>query len=147
MKSFQSKFVVEAPFSTVVAFHASSAALKKLSPPPVWVHFHRLEPLAEGSVVEFTLWFLIIPFRWKAVHSQVSQFGFVDRQESGPLKAWKHEHRFIRISDQQTQVEDRIDYQHFSGWKGLIPRLLFNAWGLKLLFLYRQWVTRYSLRA
>jgi hypothetical protein len=146
MKVFKSKFTVDAPFAQVAAFHASTKALKKLTPPPIWVQFHQLDPLAEGAVVEFTMWFIIIPIRWKAVHSQVTETGFIDTQESGPLKVWEHTHRFESISDNKTKVTDQISYDHFSGRKGALAKLFFNPLGLHFLFFYRKWITRILLR-
>ncbi len=146
MMHFESSFVVNADLSQVAAFHASTSALRKLTPPPIWVQFSRLDPLAEGAVAEFTMWFVIIPFRWKAIHSQVQQSGFIDQQQSGPLQFWKHEHRFESISDNKTRVTDRITFKHFPGFKGIISRLFFNQLGLSFLFFYRKWVTRFSLR-
>ena len=147
MKIFESKFIVNANLSQTSAFHASTNALRKLTPPPIWVQFHHLDPLSEGAVAEFTMWFVLLPFRWKAVHSDVKSTGFVDQQESGPLKLWKHTHQFKGLSDHQTMVIDRIEYEHFSGIKGVISKLFFNQLGLRFLFFYRKWITRFSLRS
>ena len=92
------------------------------------------------------MWFVFIPFRWKAVHSEVNPTGFIDQQASGPLKSWKHTHQFRRVYDHQTMEIDRIEYEHFSGIKGVISRLFFNQLGLRFLFFYRKWITRFSLR-
>jgi ligand-binding SRPBCC domain-containing protein len=51
------RFQVNAPLEAVSFFHRDTRALKKLTPPPVIVRLRRVEPLAEGSVSEFTLWF------------------------------------------------------------------------------------------
>ncbi len=146
MKIFESKFIVAADIAQISAFHASARALRKLTPPPVWMQFHHLDPLSEGAVAEFTMWFAVIPFRWKAVHSEVQPNGFIDQQESGPLKIWKHEHQFKAISENKTLVYDRIEYVHFSGLKGFISRLFFNQLGLSFLFFYRKLITRLSMR-
>ena len=147
MLYFESNFVVNAGLLQVAAFHASTNALRKLTPPPIWVQFSRIDRLAEGAVAEFTMWFVIIPFRWRAIHSQVQQTGFIDQQQSGPLQFWKHEHQFKSISDNKTSVTDRITYKHFPGLKGFITRLFFNQFGLRFLFFYRKWITRFSLRS
>ena len=88
MSEFDYSFVVEAPLEAVSEFHYSTATLKKLTPPPVFVQLHAVEPLGEGSVSEFTMWFGPLPVRWRAVHSNVSQDGFTDRQERGLMKRW-----------------------------------------------------------
>jgi len=146
MKSFEYKFTVNASLEKVRAFHRDTTSLKKLNPPPVFVQLHRVDPMAEGSVSEFTMWFGPIPVRWRAVHSQLSKHGFTDTQERGPMARWQHTHRFQPMSDQVTQIQEHIEYEHFPGWRGLLTHLFFNPLGLKALFTYRKWATRQSLR-
>ncbi len=142
---FHAEMVVHAPADAVAAFHASTKALRWLTPPPVWVQFHHLDPLGEGAVAEFTMWFLFFPIRWRAVHHQVSNTGFVDEQEAGPLKFWQHVHRFETISDQQTKISDTVSFSHHAGSRGVLSRLFFNRFSLQFLFKYRHWVTRRRL--
>ena len=146
LKTFDYAFMVRAPLAKVAAFHHDARALKRLTPPPIFVKLHCVEPLTEGSAADFTLWFGPVPVRWQAVHSDVDQLhGFTDLQRSGPMKWWKHIHRFGAIGAQSTQVTDQIEYAHHSGWRGLLSRVLFNSLALRLLFFYRGVVTRAAL--
>jgi ligand-binding SRPBCC domain-containing protein len=129
----------------VRAFHHDTRTLKKLNPPPIIVQLHRVDPLAEGSISEFTLWMGPLPIRWRAVHSQVSEFGFTDTQERGPLAHWQHSHRFEPLDEAATRVHEHIKYRHHPGWRGLFSRLLFGPLSLRLLFAYRKWVTRRAM--
>jgi hypothetical protein len=44
-----------------------------------------MEPLAEGSISDFTLWFGPLPIRWTARHSHIDPLhGFTDTQVRGP---------------------------------------------------------------
>ena len=36
---------------------------------------------------------------------------FVDEQESGPFKSWRHEHDFERIDEKNTRMLDRVTYR------------------------------------
>jgi ligand-binding SRPBCC domain-containing protein len=147
MPVFESSFRVDAPLARVAEFHRSPAALRKLSPPPIFVQFHRLEPLAEGSLADFTLWFGPLPVRWRARHHSVDPLrGFTDRQESGPLAAWEHTHRFEWQSAGSTRVTDRVEYRHHPGRRGMLTRLLFARPFLAFLFRYRAWATRRAVR-
>jgi ligand-binding SRPBCC domain-containing protein len=97
-------------------------------------------------VAEFTLWFGPVPLRWVAVHSNVSaQHGFTDTQQRGPLKAWRHTHRFEAVDASTTHVSEHIEYEYPSGLPGLLAHLLFTPPALSFLFTYRQWVTRRAL--
>ena len=94
MPVFDFRFNVDASLESVREFHRDTSALKRLTPPPTIVQLHKVEPLGEGSVSEFTLWVGPMPLRWKAVHRDVSETGFTDIQVSGPARAWEHTHRF-----------------------------------------------------
>ena len=61
MPTFEFRFRVPAPLSVVRRFHHDTSALKKLTPPPVFVQLHEIEPLSEGSVSRFTLWMGPLP--------------------------------------------------------------------------------------
>jgi ligand-binding SRPBCC domain-containing protein len=142
---FEYHFKVRAPLSAVAAFHHDTRILRRLTPPPIRVQLHRVEPLAEGSLSEFTLWFGPWPVRWTAVHSQVGPHGFTDTQSAGPLNYWRHTHRFTVLDGATTRVSERIEYAHSPGPRGLLSRLLFNRLALRLLFTYRAVATRYAV--
>ena len=146
MKIFDFSFTVDASLEDVHHFHAETSALKRLSPPPIRVQLHEIEPLGEGSVSTFTLWFGPLPIYWRAEHSDVSQNGFTDTQTKGPAKYWRHTHRFTPLSPEKTRVEEHIEYEHFPGLKGVLTRILFARPNLTLMFAYRAWVTRRALR-
>ena len=146
MPIFHTSFSVDASLDDVHAFHADTSALKRLTMPPIWVQLHTVEPLGEGSISEFTLWFGPLPIRWRAVHSDVSRNGFTDTQVHGPVKFWQHTHRFSALNPGQTLVEEHIDFEHYSGLKGLFTRILFARLNLSIMFAYRAWVTRRFLQ-
>ena len=57
MPIFDYKFTVDAPLTAVSTFHKSPQAFKQLTPFPIIAQIHKNEPMAEGSVTQFTLWF------------------------------------------------------------------------------------------
>lgn len=146
MPVFDYEFRVQAPLAAVAEFHSHTSALKKLMPPPVFVQFHHTEPLHEGSLSEFTLWFAPLPSRWSAVHFNVDPLrGFTDRQERGPLKSWQHTHRFTQETEQTCLIHEHIEYEHSRSAWGVFTRLFFSRPMLSIMFNYRQWVTRRAL--
>jgi len=146
MPVFDYTFTVDAPLTTVSDFHHDTRVLKRLTPPPLIIQVHKFEPMAEGSIGEFTLWAGPIPLHWTAVHTNVSPNGFTDTQKRGPLKFWQHTHRFTAISPTSTQIHEHIEYSYHSGLRGLLTRLLFNNLGLTLMFTARKWITRHALK-
>ena len=142
MPTFKFSFTVDAPLKAVADFHADTNALKKLTPPPVIAQMQDIEPMGEGSISRFTLWVGPLPIRWKAVHSNVSQYGFTDTQAEGPAKSWVHSHTFTPITGAQTLIEEHIEYEHNNGFWGLVTRFLFAKPNLFLMFTYRKLVTR-----
>jgi ligand-binding SRPBCC domain-containing protein len=146
MPVFDYRFIVDAPVEAVRDFHRDTSALKRLTPPPTIVQLHALEPLAEGSVSEFTLWVGPLPLRWKAVHRDVSERGFTDVQASGPAAKWEHTHSFVPLPDGRTEVREHIEYEHKPGFRGLVTRALFSWPSLWFMFGYRRWATRRALQ-
>lgn len=142
MPVFQTNFKVDGPVEAVAAFHSDTAVLKRLNPPGIFVQIHRNDPMSEGSISEFTLWFGPFPIRWQAIHSDVSPNGFTDRMVNGPAASWVHSHRYEAVDDQTTRVYEHIDYDHKPGLMGIVTRLLFSPLSLKILFTYRAWATR-----
>lgn len=145
MNRFEYQFIVRAPLSAVSGFHHDTRVLKKLIPPPIFVQIHQFEPLADSAMAKFTLWFGPLPIPWTVVHSNVTQNGFTDTQQRGPLEHWQHTHRFEAVDSQQTLVKEHIEYEHPSGLQGILPRLMFNRAALFLLFTARKWLTRHHI--
>lgn len=141
-KTFTHEFTLKASLADVAAFHHNPLALKRLTPSLVPVVLHRVEPLADGSITEFTLWLGPLPLRWVAEHSNVDRLhGFADRQIDGPFSYWNHTHTFTEIEPGHVQVKDEIEYGYGKGvFKGLVSRLM--AFGLPFMFIYRAWQTR-----
>ncbi len=142
MKRYIHSTRVDAPLQAVSLFHQDSSALKRLTPPPVFVQMHQMQPLAEGSLADFTLWIGPIPVHWVASHHDVDPVqGFTDIQKYGPFSYWKHRHTFVPVDDGATNVIDEIEAEYGQGWfKGLVSRLMW--WSLPALFAFRGWVTK-----
>ena len=147
MPIFDFEFDVNADLAAVQDFHRDTSALKKLTPPPVIVQLHSIEPLGEGAVSRFTLWMGPLPIHWKAVHRNVSVLGFTDVQAEGPARKWEHTHTFTPIAPGRTRIQEHIEYEHGGGVWGLLTRFLFAKLNLYFMFCYRRWVTRRSLRS
>lgn len=140
MKKYRHSFIVNAPLAAVAEFHKDTSALRDLMPPPLSVQFNNIEPLAEGSVADFTMRAGPISIHWVAVHSDVTaQNGFVDTQEQGPYRRWRHHHLFRAIDEQTTEVIDEVEAEYGS----VISRFMWL--NLPVLFAYRKRQTKKAL--
>ncbi len=139
---FDYRFTVAASLGAVRAFHGSTRVLRALTPPPMIARIHEFGALEDGMVARFTLWLGPIPIHWTARHEDVSEQGFTDVQVDGPMASWRHTHRFVPLSERETEVVEHIEYAHPPGLRGLWTRLLFGRLALRGLFAYRAFVTR-----
>jgi ligand-binding SRPBCC domain-containing protein len=142
MRHYQHAFQVDAPIERVADFHSDTMTLKLLTPPPLFVQFNNIQPLAEGSIADFTMWFGPLPINWVALHSEVDPMqGFTDTQVKGPFETWIHRHSFRRLDQARCEVKDEIQAEPGDGiFRGILSRLMWL--NLPLLFAYREWQTR-----
>jgi ligand-binding SRPBCC domain-containing protein len=146
MKNYTHRFKVKAPWSQVSEFHAQSASLGAITPPPAWVRLHHAPPrLKEGDQINFTIWLGPLPIRWLARIEEVNPTGFVDRQVRGPFQHWAHRHTFVPLGEESTEVVDEIEFKLAKHpGRGLVG--LGMGLSLPLLFAYRGWKTRRLLK-
>ncbi len=148
VNTFDFSFTVRAPLEAVAAFHRDPSALRRLTPPPVFARMHRVEPMAEGSISDFTLWFGPLPLHWVAEHTSVDALrGFTDTQIQGPMERWVHKHSFTEDGNGMSRITEHIEFKHYGGPKGITTRLLLSSIGLWVTFCYRRMVTRRALES
>ncbi|PJF40564.1 MAG: hypothetical protein D6737_02155 [Chloroflexi bacterium] len=145
-RTFEHRSRIATTAEALFAFHAAPSALSDLMPPLTFVQVLRDDrtSLTDGEF-EFRVWFGPIPIRWLANHEPGStQWSFIDRLLAGPMPVWVHEHTF-RDVDGGAELLDHIIFQHPTGIKGVLTRLLFDGMALRLLFIYRHWQTKRKL--
>ena len=145
--NYQHSFTVNATLQDVRNFHARSASMGAITPPPVIVQVHAApQQLEEGDVMDFTLWLGPLPIHWVARIEETTPVSFVDRQLKGPFAAWEHLHTYVAQPDGSTIVDDRVTAR-FSKH----PFWFFVGLGmwvtLPMLFAFRGWKTRRILEA
>jgi hypothetical protein len=140
---------MEASAAGVYAWHASSDALEKLTPPgePVKI-IEKTGGIERGArvVLEVGKW----PFRqrWVAVHDDFEAgHYFTDQQVSGPFAYWKHRHTFEPQGPAASILEDRVEYALPFGFLGRWFGGWFVRGKLERLFRYRHEVTAREVRA
>ncbi|MGL4648049.1 MAG: SRPBCC family protein, partial [Caldilineaceae bacterium] len=139
---YHHRFVVNAPLSVVRDFHRQSASMGAITPPPVIVRVHEAPALlGEGDEMAFTMWMGPLPIRWRARIHDVAPYGFRDTLVQGPFTRWSHEHTFVPVDANRTEVFDTLDIEltPYPFWH-LVGRMM--TLNLPVLFAYRQWRTK-----
>jgi ligand-binding SRPBCC domain-containing protein len=147
---------IAAPLERVWAFYSDPVkALPALTPPDIEVSMESADrPVQVGSRIILNIRQPLLQrrrVRWvaKIVEHRPPHpvaFGeearFVDEQESGPFKMWRHEHDFERIDEKTTRMLDRVTYRVPFGPIGWIADFVFVRRQLAEMFRYRHEQTR-----
>ena len=148
IRVFEKTSIIKSTVAEIKRFHEAPRALAALTPPPIVMRVRRDDrrSITEGEI-DFTLWFGPLPIRWIARHEAgPCPDSFADLQVKGPLAYWRHEHIFREVPG-GVELADRITLAHRRGLTGLLTRLAFDGFPLRLLFTYRHWRTRRALRS
>lgn len=144
---------IRAPLSAVWAFHDDPiTGVPALSPPDARVEVESADvPVREGSRIIFTAQGPLGRLRWVArivehrpPHAVVfgEEARFVDVQESGPFKYWRHEHEFEAVDQSSTRIVDRVSYSVGWGPLGWLADKLLVARKVREMFRHRHAATR-----
>jgi hypothetical protein len=96
------------PREAIAAFHADPRVLEWLSPPEKKVRVvERPSAIGEGARIVIEVAPLGFPVRWVSrIEAWELPYRFVDVQEKGPFRRWRHEHLF-----EEGALVDRVDYE------------------------------------
>jgi ligand-binding SRPBCC domain-containing protein len=158
MPTVQFETAIAAPLLKVWEFHQDPrTSLANITPSDQQaVIEHVDEPMIEGSRVIINTRGPLGRIRWVAkiveiVPPHAVVFGeearFVDEQESGPFKYWRHAHEFERIDENTTRIVDTITYRLPLGPLGWLADRLYVAPKLRRMFAYRHEATRRTLES
>lgn len=143
---YRHTFTVQATLAEVASFHAKSHSMGAITPPPIVVRINQApESLNDGDEMDFTLWLLFIPIRWRARIQDVTPNGFADKQIRGPFASWQHNHIFTPRDDRLTEIRDEVEATlstHPVKW--LVGAGMWLS--MPLLFSFRAWKTRRLLQ-
>lgn len=124
----------------VFAFFADASNLEAITPP--FLHFRILSPLPmemrPGARIDYALSLGGVPFRWRTrITAWKPLVLFVDEQESGPYRLWRHTHRFEEQGG-STMMRDLVEYAEPLGALGWAAHALFVERALERIFDFRR---------
>jgi ligand-binding SRPBCC domain-containing protein len=138
MTVYRKSIILPVTADQVFAWHEAPGAFTNLTPP--WEKVEVIEQqggIAVGAFVRVKINILgPVSVTAKYRHTAYEKGHlFVDEQEAGPFKSWRHEHRFRNLANNRCELEDYIEFQAppLSGW--------FVKMRLEKMFEYRHAVT------
>jgi ligand-binding SRPBCC domain-containing protein len=137
--SIHEQIVIPRRLVEVFAFFAEARNLERITPP--WMAFHIITPMPiemhEGANIEYKLRVHGLPLKWLTqIERWRPPFEFVDVQEKGPYKLWRHTHRFREVEG-GTRVEDIVEYELPFGVLGRLVHWLQVRSDVAEIFEYR----------
>jgi ligand-binding SRPBCC domain-containing protein len=93
-----------------------------------------------GTRIDYTISLHGLPMKWRTrIDEYVPGVRFVDSQEKGPYKLWRHTHEF-REENGHTVMRDRVEYQMPFGLLGELVHALAVKAQLRRIFAFREQV-------
>lgn len=145
MSSFVRSVRIEAPRSELFAWHARDGAFERLTPP-----FESARLVVDTGGIEDGARKVIaigpLGLRWTARHEgYVANERFVDVQEKGPFRAWRHVHSFRDDGARGAILEDAIEYELPLGRLGALVAGRIVERKLERMFAWRHAVTKHDV--
>ncbi|MCS6991305.1 MAG: SRPBCC family protein [Chitinophagales bacterium] len=123
-------------------FFSSPLNLQRITPPDmrfkILTSFGPNDRIYPGLIIDYTvspLWH--IPLHWQTLISDVQEpILFVDFQQRGPFRYWRHEHHFEEHTG-KTLMTDIVHWSLYGGWFGLWINKYIVEPRIKQIFNYR----------
>ena len=124
----------------VFAFFADAHNLEAITPPFLRFRIETPEPITmrPGARIDYRLQLFGLPFRWRTrIEAWEPGTRFVDVQERGPYRLWRHTHRFVPVPG-GTVVLDTVEYALPLGPLGALAHLAFVRRSVERIFDHRR---------
>jgi uncharacterized protein len=139
VQRFRRETIVAAPRPDVFAFFSDPRNLARITPPSLGFEIVRMpdRALRAGDRIDYVIRLLGIPVRWRTVITVWEpDHRFVDEQERGPYRSWRHEHVLTDMGT-RTLMVDQVDYRVPLGVIGAVAAGWWVRRNLKVIFDYR----------
>lgn len=140
--TFEKEQFVATNISETWEFFSLPDNLKIITPP--YLNFKILQPkgrkaIHTGMRIAYKVHPILgIPMKWVTkIEDVMAPHAFVDTQEKGPYKLWKHTHSFIE-KENGVLIKDKIEYALPFGFLGVFAHSLFVKKQLEGIFEFRK---------
>jgi ligand-binding SRPBCC domain-containing protein len=117
LRSFKHSFFVNCPIDRVWEFYTDIKHLEIITPTEIELKITSAtsQKLTQGSEFWFEGKLMISKRRCHSVIKSIRPYQYLDEMLAGPLKKWRHLHKFNDINtnnnQKQTEVIDEIDFE------------------------------------
>jgi hypothetical protein len=132
--------IVPIPLAETFRFFSDPRNLERLTPSFLNFKFLSTPPevVQPGTIIDYQIKLYGVPVHWRTrIEIVEAPNRFVDVQEKGPYKFWRHTHTFRDAGDGRTEVNDRVEYALPFGPLGELAHALFVARSLQQIFDFR----------
>ena len=140
MHKLERTTLVPAPLHDVFEFFSDPRNLARITPGSMGFKITRMDelPIRPGFRIEYTVKPLFgVPVKWVTrIPVFDPPYRFIDIQERGPYRSWRHEHTFEDV-DGRTLMRDRVEYEMPLGPVGAVIQRLVVTRQLQEIFDYR----------
>ena len=132
--------LIPRPLGETFAFFANAQNLEALT--PAFLRFRIETPLPVemrvGARIDYRLSLSGVPLRWRTVITEWEpNRRFVDEQERGPYRHWRHVHEFV-AEGRGTRMRDEVTYALPFGVAGEAAHALLVKRQLRTIFDFRE---------
>lgn len=144
METFTRQLKLPVPADVLFEWHTRPGAFQRLTPPWEPVEMSEMsQGISNGSRGEIRIQTGPISQKWIAEICDVEPGRqFRDVQISGPFASWVHTHKMIPDGENQSILEDHVEYKLPLGAVGHLGGAAFVRRKLERLFAYRHRITR-----
>jgi ligand-binding SRPBCC domain-containing protein len=132
--------IVPIPIAETFRFFSDARNLERLTPRFLNFKFLSTPPavMTPNTIIDYQVRLYGVPVHWRTrIEVVEAPHRFIDVQDSGPYKSWRHTHTFKEAGDGGTEVIDRVEYAMPLGVLGGVAHYLFVARSLQQIFDFR----------
>ncbi|MDO8434511.1 MAG: SRPBCC family protein [Candidatus Binatus sp.] len=132
--------IIPLPLDETFRFFSDARNLERLTPRFLNFKFLSTPPevMQTGTIIDYQIRLCGVPVHWcTRIEAVEPPHRFVDVQDKGPYRFWRHTHTFRDAGNGTTEIKDRVEYAMPLGPLGEFAHRLFVARSLQQIFDFR----------
>jgi ligand-binding SRPBCC domain-containing protein len=124
---FINKFIINEDIEKVWEFYTDIRHLEIITPKKLNLKIIKTtnQKIILGQETIISAKIIIIQSTWHSKITLFQQYEYIDEMLEGPLKKWKHTHKFKRINENKTEIIDKVEFSLPYGIFGKIASIFF----------------------